>query len=171
MNRITVRAVKVGLTVSAAAGVAALASSGAHAIVLDVYLLCMGGVLLLALVRTTRARAPWVRPSQFDAALAAMRHLPPDSPEPAPVRDLELSTYSAFHLHARVRPVLRDIAAHRLRTRYGVELDGEPARARELVGAAAWELVRPNRPPPADRLAVGPTVRQLRVVVEELEAI
>jgi hypothetical protein len=171
VSRITVRAVKVGLTVSAAAGIAALATSGGHAIVLDVYLLCMGGVLLLALVRTTRARAPWARPSQFDAALAAMRRFPPDSREPALVRELELSTYSAFHLHARVRPVLRDIAAHRLRTRYGVELDGEPARARELVGAAAWELVRPNRPPPADRLAVGPTVRELRLVVEELEAI
>jgi hypothetical protein len=171
MSRIKARAVKVGITVSAAAGIAALASSGGNAILLDVYLLTIGGVLLLALVRTTRARAPWARRSHFDAALAAMRRVPPDSGEPTLVRDLELSTYSAFHLHARVRPVLRDIAAHRLRTRYGVELDGEPARAHELVGAAAWELVRPNRSPPRDRLAVGPTVAELRLVVEELEGI
>ena len=73
MNRITSRAVKVGLVISAAAGVAAVASSGGHAILLDVYLLCMGGVLLLALVRVTRARAPVARDSRFDAALAAMR--------------------------------------------------------------------------------------------------
>jgi hypothetical protein len=171
VSRITVRAVKVGLTVSAAAGIAALASSGGHAIVLDVYLLCIGGVLLLALVRATRVRSAWERASRFDAALAAMRRTPPDSGEPALVRDLELSTYSAFHLHARVRPVLRDIAAHRLRTRYGVELDSEPARARELVGAAVWELVQPDRPPPRDRLATGPTARELRIVVDELEAI
>jgi hypothetical protein len=171
MNRITYRAVKVGLVVSAAAGLAAVVSSGGHAILLDVYLLCMGGVLLLALVRVTRARAPATGASQFDSALAAMLRPPAESGEPALVRDLELSTYSAFHLHARLRPMLRDVAAHRLRSRYGVELDAEPVRARELVGAAAWELVRPDRPPPADRLSTGPTPAELRTVVDELEAI
>jgi hypothetical protein len=171
MNRITARAVKVGLAVTAAAGVAAVASSGGHAIVLDVYLLCIGGVLLLAFVRATRARTSAARESQLDTALAAMLRPPAESGEPALVRDLELSTYSAFHLHARLRPVLREVAAHRLRARYGVELDAEPARARELVGTAAWELVRPERPPPADRLSTGPTVAELRTVVDELEAI
>ena len=171
MNWITARAVKVGLVVSAAAGVAAVASSGGHAILLDVYLLCMGGVLLLALVRMTRAQAPAARDSQFDAALAAMRRPAAESGEPALVRDLELSTYSSFHLHARLRPVLREVAAHRLRARYGVGLDAEPARAHELVGAGAWELVRPDRPPPADRLSTGPTLGELRTVVDELEAI
>jgi hypothetical protein len=171
VNRIAARAVKAGLTVSAAAGIALLASSRGHALVLDIYLLCMGGVLLLALVRATRARAPWAPESRFDAALAEMRRAPPDSGEPALARELELSTYSAFHLHTRVRPVFRDVAAHRLRTRYGVELDAEPGRARELVGAAVWDVVRPDRPPPADRLARGPSVTELRLVVDELEAI
>lgn len=171
MNRIRARALKVGLTVSAAAGIAALASSGGHAIVLDVYLLCIGAVLLLALVRTTRVRAPVARGSQFDLALAAMRKAPTDSGEPALARELELSTYNAFHLHARLRPVLRNVAAQRLRSRYGVELDTEPGRARGLVGPAAWELVRPDRPPPDDRLAAGPDLDELRVVVDELEAI
>src|SRR5262249_59638380 len=67
MNRIRARAVKWGVVVTAGAGIAALAASGAHAIVLDVYLLCIGAVVLLALVRTTRARAPVRRGSQFDA--------------------------------------------------------------------------------------------------------
>lgn len=171
MNRITVRAVKWGLLVTAAAGVAALASSGVNAIVLDVYLLCLGGVILLALVRMTRTYAPTPRTSQFDAALAAMRRVPAESGEPALVRELELSTYNAFHFHSRLRPLLRDVAAHRLRSRYGVELEAEPARARELVGAAAWDVVRPDRPPPSDRMAAGPTVGELRVVVDELEAV
>jgi hypothetical protein len=171
VNRITFRAVKVGVVVSAAAGVAALTSSGGHAILLDVYLLCIGGVVLLALVRTTRARAPVERQSLLDAALAGMRRMPDDSGEPALLRDLELSRSSAFHLHVRVRPVLREIAAHRLRARYAVELDREPARARELVGAAAWELVRPDRSPPADRLAPGPSAAELRAVVTDLDAI
>jgi hypothetical protein len=171
VTRITARAVKVGLIVSAVAGVIALTSSGGHVLLLDVYLLCMGGVLLLALVRTTRAQAPSARASQFDRALAAMRRQPPDSGDLALAHELELSTYNAFHLQARLRPVLRDIAAHRLRSRYGVELDREAARARELVGAQAWELVRPDRPPPEDRLARGPDADQLAVVVDQLEAI
>src|SRR5436190_257306 len=83
MNRIRARAVKWGLIVTAAAVVAAIVSSGAHAIVLDVYLLCVGAVVLLALVRATRAQAPAQRPSQFDAALAAMRRAPPEPGEPA----------------------------------------------------------------------------------------
>jgi hypothetical protein len=171
MIRIRERALKVGLTVSAAAGITALTTSGGHAIVLDVYLLCIGAVLLLALVRTTRARAPAARGSQLDMAFAAMRRTPADSGEPAVARDLELSTYNAFHLHARLRPLLRDVAAHRLRTRYGVELDREPGRARGLVGPAAWDVVRPDRPPPLDRLAAGPSLDELSVVVDELEAI
>jgi hypothetical protein len=171
MNRITFRAVKVGVVVSAAAGIAALTSSGGHAILLDVYLLCIGGVLLLALVRTTRARAPVDRRSSFDAAVAEMRRVPADSGAPAMLRDLQLARASAFHLHVRVRPVLREIAAHRLRTRYGVELDREPARARELVGASVWEVVRPDCSPPADRLALGPSTAELQAVVDDLEAV
>lgn len=171
MSRIVARAVKVGLTVSLAVGIVALTSSGGHAILLDVYLLCLGGVLMLALVRTTREHAPPARRSQFEQALAAMRKAPSDSGEPTLVSDIELSTYNAFHLHARLRPLLRDVAAHRLRARYGVELDSEPGRARELVGAAAWELVRPERPFPEDRLAKGPRLEELAVVVDELEAI
>ena len=171
MNRIRARAVKWGLVVTAAAGVAALTSSGAHAIVLDVYLLCIGAVLLLALVRTTRERTSGQRASQFDAALAAMRAPPAEPGEPALVREVELSTYNVFHFYARLRPLLRDIAAHRLRARYGLELDVEPARARELVGREAWDVVRPDLQPPGDRLAAGPTVGELGAVVAELEAI
>jgi hypothetical protein len=157
--------------VTAAAGIALLASSGAHPIVLDVYLLCIGAVILLALVRVTRAQAPAQRGSPFDVALAAMRRAPAESAQPALVREVELSTYNAFHFYARLRPLLRDVAAHRLRSRYGVELDAEPGRARELVASEAWEVVRPDLEPPADRLGSGPTVGELRVLVDELEAI
>jgi hypothetical protein len=100
-----------------------------------------------------------------------MRRAPAESAQPALVREVELSTYNAFHFYARLRPLLRDVAAHRLRSRYGVELDAEPGRARELVASEAWEVVRPDLEPPADRLGSGPTVGELRVLVDELEAI
>src|SRR4029077_12149847 len=107
------------------------------------YLLALGGVLLLALVRLTRAKALAPRRSQLELALAEMRKGRPAHGKLGLVRDLELSFLSAMHLHVRLRPVLREIAAHRLLRQYGVDLEGEPARARELVGASAWELVRP----------------------------
>jgi hypothetical protein len=171
VSRVVSRAVKVALALTAALGILAFTSTGMRDVLLDVYLLAMGGVLLLALVRTTRVKAPASGPSQLDRARERMETLPADSAELTLVRELELSRMSAFHLHVRLRPVLREIAAHRLRRRYGVELADEPGRARELIGSAAWEIVRPERPPPRDRLATGPSFAQLREVVDELERV
>jgi hypothetical protein len=170
MSWIVRRAVKLGLLVSLAVGIAAFSSSGLREILLDAYLLAMGGVFLLALVRMTRAKAPAQGGSELDSALAEMRRRRPDF-QLALVRDVELSLLSAMHLHVRLRPLLREIAAHRLLKQYGLDLDGEPARARELVGVAAWDLVRPERPPPADRLSPGPPLAALRNAVTDLERI
>lgn len=171
MRRIGLRAVKLGLLVSAVFAIVAFATSGLGAILLDVYLLAMGAVLLLALGRIVRLKGPAEGGSQLDWALSAMRRPRREQDELGLVHDVEFSTLNAFHLHLRLRPVLREIAAHRLLNRYGVELDAEPARARELVGAAAWDVVRPDRPSPRDRLAVGPPLSDLRKVVDELERI
>jgi hypothetical protein len=169
MSWIFARALKVGFALSAAVGLTALAVSGARSILLDVYFLGMGGVLLLALVRTTREGGS-TGLSDFDRALEEMsRRHPSDSGELTLVNEVEQSTASALHLHVRLRPILREIAAHRLWMRFGVDLDREQERARELVGANAWELVRPERLPPSDRLARGPAPADLRVVVDELE--
>lgn len=171
-SSIVARALKVGLVFSAAVGFTALAVSGARAALLDVYLSGMGGVLLLALVRATRDGEPSADTSDFDRALAEMaRRHPSDSGELTLVTDVKQSTLNAWHLHVRLRPILREIAAHRLWTRFGVELDREQERARELIGADAWELVRPERPPPGDRLAPGPRPAELGAVVEQLERI
>ena len=171
MSWIVIRAVKVALAVTIAVGMAAYVSTGLRSLFVDIYLVAIGGVLLLALVRTTRLKAPPPSPSRFERALTAMRLGPPDTGELTLVRELDLSVLSAFHLHVRLRPVLREIAAQRLRVKYGVDLDREPGRAQELIGAEAWELVRPQRPPPADRLAHGPTLASLDLVVTELEEI
>ena len=172
MTSIAARALKVGFVFSIAVGVTALAVSGARSILLEVYLLGMGGVLLLALVRTTREEEPFADSSDFDCALAEMnRRHPSDSGELTLVRDIKQSRSSALHLHVRLRPILREIAAHRLWMRFGVDLDREQERARELIGPNAWELVRPDRLPPDDRLAPGPASAELRVVVDELERI
>jgi hypothetical protein len=165
---IVLRASRLGAVVSAAAGGVALFSHGVRALVLDGWLLGMAAVLLLALFRTARLLAP-AAVSPLDEAVERMRPQEPAVPELALERDVELSRAIDFHFHVRLRPVLREIAAHRLRSHYGVELDREPGRARELVPAHAWALVDPDRPPPEDRLGPGPTVRSLSEVVGELE--
>jgi hypothetical protein len=169
VSGIAFRAVKVGLLLTIAAGLAVSMSTGLRAVLIDAYLVAIGGVLLLALVRTTRVQAPAGGPSTFDRALENMRRPPADSGELTLLRDLDLSILSALHLHIRLRPLLREIAAHRLRAHYGVDLDGEPPRAAELVGPAAWEVVRPDRSPPDDRLSAGPPLSYFREVTAELE--
>jgi hypothetical protein len=172
VNWIVRRAVKLGLVFSAAIGFAAFAFSGLRDALLEGYLLSIGGILLLALVRTTSQSGPGTGASNFDRAVGDMsRRYPSDSGELTLVQDVQQSVASIFHLHARLRPILREIAAHRLWTRFGVDLDREHERARELIGADAWELVRSERPPPSDRLAPGPPASHLSKVVKELERI
>jgi hypothetical protein len=172
MSWIVRRALKLGLIFSAAIGIAAFAFSGLRAALLEAYLLGIGGVSLLAFVRTTGEQGPATSASDFDRAVADMsRRYPSDSGELSLVHDVQQSVASTFHLHTRLRPILREIAAHRLSMRFGVDLDRDQERARELIGADAWELVRPGRPPPGDRLAAGPPASHLSKVVEELERI
>jgi hypothetical protein len=162
------RAIGLGAIVSAAAGVAALFTHGLRALVLDLWLLGMAAVLLLALFRVARLRAPRAA-SPLAQAIERMRPQERPLPELSLQRDIELSRVIEFHFHIRLRPVLQEIARHRLRSHYGVDLDGEPARARELLPARAWEVVDPDRPMPENRLAPGPTVHSVSAVVDELE--
>ena len=171
MRSIVKRAVVVGALVSAAAGAALLFTSGAQAQIVDVYVVVLAAVVMLALFRAVRLAAP-PRPSPFAYALVRLR-APHDarSPEVPEERDVVLSRLSAFHYYIRVRPVLQEIADHRLRSRFGIELEREPERARELVPSRAWKVVRPDAPAPADRLARGPSIDAQREVVEALEGI
>jgi hypothetical protein len=171
VRRIVRRALVVGGLVSAGAVAALLFTSGTRARIVDVYVVVMAAVVMLALYRAVRLAAG-PRPSAFAYALARSRAAQRASPAELPEeRDVVLSRLNGFHYYIRVRPVLREIADHRLRTRFGIELDREPERARELVPLRAWEVVRPDAAPPSDRLARGPSVEAQREVVEALEGI
>jgi hypothetical protein len=163
------RAVGTVVLASAGAGAALLFTSGTQARIVDVYVVVVAGIVMLALFRAVRlaAQAP---SSMFEQALAAARApAPQPTAELADEREVVLSRLSAFHYYIRVRPVLRELAEHRLRTRFGVELEREAERARELVPSHAWDVVRPDASPPADRLARGPSLDAQRTVIEELE--
>jgi hypothetical protein len=83
---------------------------------------------------------------------------------------LDLAEVSSFDLHNTLRPIVREIAAARL-ARHGVSLDRQPERAREVLGAQAWDLVRPDREAPARGSGRGCSRDDLRAIVDSLEAV
>ena len=169
MSHAVRRALVAAVFVTVGALVALFLGAGIRARVVDAYLVALGGILMLMLIRTARTLVPERRASPFDAAHAALTRKPARGGELAIDRDVELARLNAFHFYTRIRPILRDVATYRLRHRYGVDLVRESARARELVPTAAWEVVRPDLPPPADRLAPGPSLGTLRELVEAVE--
>jgi hypothetical protein len=110
--------------------------------------------------------------TRFEAAL----HRPPATAS-RPVellrveRDLELGIAGAGNAHHRLLPSLREVAAARLASRHGVELERKPDAARELLGEDVWELLRPDRPEPADRFDSGVPRDQVAAVLERVEAL
>lgn len=85
-------------------------------------------------------------------------------------RIVERSASSGLDAHTRLRPVLVEIAEARL-TRRGVSLDRDAEKAERLLGPAAWELVRPDRPAPQNREARGIRPRELDEILDALEAL
>jgi hypothetical protein len=141
-------------------------------LVLDGYVLVLGALLLTALVGATRRAQPGGTASAFERAL---RRSPPEAKRPAELAKLErevtLGIGSAFYLHVRLLPVLREIAAERLRERRGIDLAARPEAARAALPEPLWELVRPDRPAPEDRDAPGLRPAHLREAVDALERI
>jgi hypothetical protein len=55
--------------------------------------------------------------------------------------------------------------------RHGVELERQPDVARRLLGEQAWDLVRADRPPPADSLGPGLREEEIAAAVTRLESL
>jgi hypothetical protein len=141
-------------------------------LVLDVYLLFLGGIGLLALVRATGVAQPGSTRSPFDRAL---REPKPRSQRPPDLVRLEqqvaLAATTAFDVHYRLRPLVREIASQRLWRRHAVDLEHDQKRAQALLGEDVWELVSPDRLAPDDPFAPGLAPRSMRIVVDDLERV
>lgn len=124
------------------------------------------GLGLLALRRAYPRTAPLRRSTRT----GSRRRRPP--PALARIEDeVALGVAGAFDLHHRLVPRLRTITAGLLASRRRVSLDADLEESRRLLGDETWELVRPDRPPPEDRLARGIPPEALGRVVGTLEAI
>jgi hypothetical protein len=139
----------------------------------DAFVLVVGGLLLLVLVRATGAAGG--RPAGASVYERALRRHARGRLRPHELESLErtvtLAGTSAFDLHARLRPLLREIAEHRLTSARGLRLDSGSPEVRQALGDELWELLRPDRPPPTDRFAPGLGRERLAAHVDALETL
>jgi hypothetical protein len=145
---------------------------GRRELIAHVYALIVASILLLGLVRALRRTMPPSAPSRFDAALRRRRTRQERLPELARIeREVALGMTTAFDLHYRLRPSLRRTAGELLASRRGIDLDADREAARKALGEDAWEIVRGDREPPADRFGPGIDLGTLRSTVASLEAL
>jgi hypothetical protein len=134
-----------------------------------IYLLLVGALVLLTLVAATEFAARSA-PSSFERALVRS---PRRSARPEELERLErqvaLSVQNGFDFHVRLRPAVREATGAALWHRHGVDLESSPDRARALVPADVWEVVRPDLALPEDRHAPGPSLARIDALVAEIE--
>jgi hypothetical protein len=124
--------------------------------------LAIGAMLAASLLRALPPSPRRRRPPRQDGR-------PATSPDLATLEQvLSIAQDNAFDVHVRLRPVLREIAADRLAGRR-IALDDQPEPARAALGEELRELVRPERPSPADPRAPGLSFERLQAFVTTLE--
>jgi hypothetical protein len=141
-----------------------------RALAIQIYAFGVCGLVLIWLLGRTGA---WkAGESAFDQARVVRAHEHEPLPELARVeREVTLGTGTAFDLHYRLRPRVREVAASRLADRRGIDLERRPDAAHAVLDEAVWELVRPDRPAPRDHHAPGLGLPGLRAVMEGLDRI
>jgi hypothetical protein len=143
-------------------GYVALAQPNLRNVTLHIYVFLLGGLLMLGIVATAGDSVPRRQRSELDRALDQSAHREQRLADlDKTVREVTLATASAYDLHFRLLPHLREIAQCRL------ERAGKTSGPDTL--GRWWDLLRPDRPEPEDRFAPGIKQAELRAVVTDLE--
>lgn len=118
---------------------------------------------------TTRFPIDWRPPAAFASQI---RPSAPDPPQR--LREIErlvaYAQWDGVDFHARLRPVLRLIAARRLAAQGTIDIDANPEAARAALGERVWTLLAPKDPTKIRRDG-GIASEELRAVVATLEAL
>jgi hypothetical protein len=147
---------------SAVAISVALVQPGARDVVLRAYVLTIGGLVMLAVLAATAESVPRRRRSELDRALTEVVRGDEQPHEVARIeRQVTLGTATAYDLHVRLLPQLRQIAQSRL------ERTGR-SMSPETLGRW-WELLRLDRAAPDNRHGAGISAGELRELVSDLE--
>jgi hypothetical protein len=135
-----------------------------------IYALIVGVVALVVAIRALRRTdAPEAPLRRAGEPVERERRPPPSLTRAEQLAALGVA--SSFDLQYRLVPQLRATAAGLLESRRRIDLDADPDAARRALGDEAWELVRPMRPAPVDRISRGLTPAQLTRVADALERI
>jgi type IV secretory pathway TrbD component len=137
------------------------------------WLVCLAAIVVWAI--SARSLTGWSRAESEARQLDWRRSRRSRAAEPVRALEelehaVEFAGSTAFDFHFRLRPHLMRAARGAL-DRHGVDLEGQPERSRQLLGQEAWELVRPDRPPPERRNARGLDLGRLQRVVDRLDAL
>ena len=142
---------------------------GHTGLALRIYALVAAGYVLLLAVAALRRELPPTTPLRPRRSRKS-RQQPPETLDRLE-QEVILGISGAFDLHYHLCPRIRGLARDVLAGRRGISLDDDPAAARLALGEEAWELVRPDRVSPQDRLARGIPPAELSRIVAALEAI
>jgi uncharacterized membrane protein len=143
-------------------GYVAVAQPSIRNVTLHAYVFVLGALLMLGIVAAAGDAVPRRRRSELDQALAEATQRPRPLAEIEKLeREVTLAAASAYDLHVRLLPQLREIAQCRL------ERSGRTPGPDTL--GRWWELLRPDRPEPDDRFASGISQSELRALVADLE--
>lgn len=139
---------------------------------LAIWVVIVTGMALLGLVRHSRRQAGDRSTSRFEAALRPHARAATEPVELLRMqRELELGIAGAGYAHSRLLPLLRGVAASRLTSRHGIELERRPEAARAVLGDEAWNWLRPDRPEPTDRFDPGIPREQVEHLIATVEAL
>jgi hypothetical protein len=142
---------------------------GHAALALRIYALLLAAYALVIAIANLRRELPPATRLRVHVPRRA-RQQPPETLERLE-QEAILGVSSAFDLHYHLSPRLRSIARDLLAGRRGISLENDGVAARAVVGEEAWDLVRPDRPQPQDRLARGIPPADLSRIVTALERI
>ena len=135
---------------------------GDREIEVHAFVLAVGALLMIAAISAVTGALPHGRRSDLIRALDAKPTAPPDVDDLLRMeRVVTMSVGNADDLHARLLPILRDVAVARL------ERTGRRPGPDTL--GRWWELLRPDRPEPQERFAPGIREPELRALVSDLE--
>ena len=166
------RLVRFPIVLSLALLFVAVALPGRNDEAFRMYILLLAAFGLTHLLLALHRSLPRAGPSPVDLALQPSHERPAQLEEIERIqRELQIAQTTSFDLHFRLRPTLRRIASELLRSRRGIDIDGDSPAARQALGDETWELVRGDRPPPENRFGPGIDRAALHRVVDSIEAI
>jgi hypothetical protein len=137
----------------------------------QIFVIVLGALVIRLLVQSVRV-ATWAPgPFPFDEALLQPPERKiPRAREPDRIAfEVGAATYRALELHNSFRRRLRRLAADRLASEHGVDLDADQDAAHSLLGAEAWDLLRPDHEAPEDRFGPGMPIVNVTKIVTAVE--